>query len=150
MDFKDGKKLLWREICAEIVPRKPWFHFGRNGYTAKAKLLLNHVSGYAEPGQVTFIMGASTLVEWGDMKKLSAYVQQEDLFISQATVEEQLMFTARSGAMIKRTEQGTQSSCFRSHRSYGFDCMSKNSDRKLFCEEPNLEENGRRLGIRYG
>uniref|UniRef100_A0A0N4W1F1 ABC2_membrane_7 domain-containing protein n=1 Tax=Haemonchus placei TaxID=6290 RepID=A0A0N4W1F1_HAEPC len=33
------------------------------------------------------------LVEWGDMKKLSAYVQQEDLFISQATVEEQLMFT---------------------------------------------------------
>ncbi|KAK6057486.1 ABC transporter, ATP-binding protein [Cooperia oncophora] len=46
-----------------------------------------------------------TLVEQGDMKKLSAYVQQEDIFISEATVEEQLMFTARLRMRAKKTSK---------------------------------------------
>ncbi|RCN37491.1 hypothetical protein ANCCAN_16616 [Ancylostoma caninum] len=35
------------------------------------------------------------LVEMGDMKKYSAYVQQDDLFIAEMTVQEHLMFAAR-------------------------------------------------------
>ncbi|KIH44570.1 hypothetical protein ANCDUO_25404, partial [Ancylostoma duodenale] len=83
------------------------------------KVVLDQVSGFAEPGQVTFIMGASgagkstllniltqkkmrglrifgeiainnQLVEMGDMKKYSAYVQQDDLFIAEMTVQEHL------------------------------------------------------------
>ncbi|XGW18842.1 hypothetical protein V3C99_002996 [Haemonchus contortus] len=133
-ESKEGDRLLWREIYAETVPERSLLGFGRAKYSSEAKLILNRVSGYADPGQVTFIMGASgagkstllniltqkktegikfsgdvaingSLVEWGDMKKLSAYVQQEDLFIGQATVEEQLMFTARLRMRDKRTNE---------------------------------------------
>ncbi|PIO75385.1 ABC transporter, ATP-binding protein [Teladorsagia circumcincta] len=70
---------------------------------------IRRVSGYAEPGHLTYIMGASCLVEDGDMRKISAYVQQEDLFISNVTVQEHLMFAARLRMHVKKTEDERKS-----------------------------------------
>ncbi|VDL77527.1 unnamed protein product [Nippostrongylus brasiliensis] len=50
------------------------------------------------------------LLEDGDMKALSAYVQQEDLFSSQVTVEEQLMFAARLRMPANKTDEERRAS----------------------------------------
>uniref|UniRef100_A0A0K0DJI0 ABC transporter domain-containing protein n=1 Tax=Angiostrongylus cantonensis TaxID=6313 RepID=A0A0K0DJI0_ANGCA len=120
---KEGNRLLWRDIYVETPPRKCCLGFGKRS-SVGSKVILNQVSGYAEGGQMTFIMGASgagkstllnvltqrndrdlrvfgevainnIVVENGNMKRYSAYVQQEDMFIAEVTVEEQLMFAAR-------------------------------------------------------
>ncbi|WKY00767.1 hypothetical protein Q1695_015082 [Nippostrongylus brasiliensis] len=135
---RDGKRVLWKDIYAEIIPRRSvWQCFKKTA--SEPKIILNQVSGYAEPGQLTFIMGASgagkttllniltqrrnwglhvygdisindMLLEDGDMKALSAYVQQEDLFSSQVTVEEQLMFAARLRMPANKTDEERRAS----------------------------------------
>lgn len=44
----------------------------------------------------------SQLVEMGDIKKYSAYVRQDDLFIAEMTVQEQLMFAVCFGAFLPK------------------------------------------------
>ncbi|KAK6741498.1 hypothetical protein RB195_009386 [Necator americanus] len=121
---KEGKRLIWRDIYAEIPPQSTFLGFHRNDLGSSTRVVLDQVSGFAEPGQVTFIMGPSGagkstllniltqkkmrgmriygevainnfLLEIGDIKRYSAYVQQDDLFISDVTVQEHLMFAAR-------------------------------------------------------
>ncbi|KAL6728630.1 hypothetical protein Aduo_010386 [Ancylostoma duodenale] len=135
----DAKRLIWRDIYAEVIHQRSILGLFKSATAMQNKVVLDQVSGFAEPGQVTFIMGASgagkstllniltqkkmrgmrifgeiainnQLVEMGDMKKYSAYVQQDDLFIAEMTVQEHLMFAARlrmpstfSEAMCKET-----------------------------------------------
>ncbi|KAF7638719.1 ABC transporter domain-containing protein [Meloidogyne graminicola] len=54
------------------------------------KYILNNVYGVAYPGEVLALMGAMVLA----LRKISAYVQQEDLFIGSMTVVEHLRFMA--------------------------------------------------------
>ncbi|KAK6056089.1 hypothetical protein COOONC_06406 [Cooperia oncophora] len=54
----DGKRVIWRDIYAEVIPKTsclPW----RRKNAPDVKVVLNQVSGYADPGQLTYIMGAS-------------------------------------------------------------------------------------------
>ncbi|VDM64499.1 unnamed protein product [Angiostrongylus costaricensis] len=55
---KEGNRLLWRDIYVETLPRKCCLGFGKRS-SVGSKVILNQVSGYAEGGQMTFIMGAS-------------------------------------------------------------------------------------------
>ncbi|EYC22686.1 hypothetical protein Y032_0016g2897 [Ancylostoma ceylanicum] len=120
----DAKRLIWRDIYAEVIQRRSIFGLLKSVGATQNRVVLDQVSGFAEPGQLTFIMGSSgagkstllniltqkrmrgmrifgeiainnQLVEMGDIKKYSAYVQQDDLFIAEMTVQEQLMFAAR-------------------------------------------------------
>nr|CDJ80755.1 unnamed protein product [Haemonchus contortus] len=129
---QEPKRVIWRDIYAEVIPNTSCFHSQR-GDAHEAKVVLNQVSGYADPGQLTYIMGTSgsgkttllniltqkrddslrvygdiaindCLLEAGDMKKISAYVQHEDLFITNVTVQEHLMFAARLRAHAKKTD----------------------------------------------
>ncbi|KAK5974814.1 ABC transporter domain-containing protein [Trichostrongylus colubriformis] len=128
----DSKRVIWRDIHAEVIPETSCFKWWQKE-ASDVKVVLNQVSGYAEPGHLTYIMGASgsgkttllniltqkrndglrvfgeiavndCLLEAGDMKKISAYVQQEDVFICNVTVQEHLMFAARLRVSDKKTE----------------------------------------------
>ncbi|CAJ0598144.1 unnamed protein product [Cylicocyclus nassatus] len=121
---KEGLRLIWRDIYVQQLPKIRLGRLTSLEGAAPTKVILDQVSGYAEPGQVTFIMGSSgagkstllnvltqrkmsevrvygeiainnLLVKWGDIKRYSAYVQQEDLFIGEMKVLEQLTFAAR-------------------------------------------------------
>nr|XP_009860097.1 ABC transporter ATP-binding protein/permease wht-1-like isoform X1 [Ciona intestinalis] len=87
------------------------------------KIILNNVSGYAEPGRLLAIIGSSgagkstllNMLTWrnksqlymtgdilvngvsmgADISSISAYVEQDDLFMGELTVKEHLMFAAR-------------------------------------------------------
>ncbi|KAK6013417.1 hypothetical protein OSTOST_21270, partial [Ostertagia ostertagi] len=55
---QEGKRVIWRDIYAEVIPKTSCFRW-KQKETTEAKLVLNQVSGYAEPGHLTYIMGAS-------------------------------------------------------------------------------------------
>lgn len=119
--FRAEKKpvtLTWENICVNVPQKRSIF-----GKPTPQKAILKNVSGYAEPGSILAILGGSgegkstflnTLtsrnlnglkvtgkvlangVEIGhSISKISAYVQQDDLFMGELTVKEHLTFTAR-------------------------------------------------------
>ncbi|PIC41312.1 hypothetical protein B9Z55_008774 [Caenorhabditis nigoni] len=113
------KKLTFQNIEAVAVKKK-----------GIRQEILKKVSGIARPGELTFIMGSSgagktTLLNIltgrnlknmetegevivnnrnmtpNEMKKLSAYVQQDDVFIGMLTVRETLLFAAKLRSPFK-------------------------------------------------
>ncbi|CAD5212259.1 unnamed protein product [Bursaphelenchus okinawaensis] len=114
------KVLVWRNLNVS-VPQQSGRFFKR---TDEYRQVLNNVSGVAEPGEILAIMGESgagktTLlnvlmqqnlrklqiageveingeaVSKYELKKMSAYVQQHDLFVGSIKVKEQLVFSAK-------------------------------------------------------
>ncbi|CAI5446410.1 unnamed protein product [Caenorhabditis angaria] len=114
-----GKRLVFRDIHATAVKKK-----------GVRQEILKGVTGMAKAGELTFIMGSSgagktTLLNIltgrnlkkiekdGDvfvngrqmtpleMKKISAYVQQDDVFIGKMTVKETLRFSAELRSPVK-------------------------------------------------
>ncbi|SJM81709.1 probable protein SNQ2 [Zygosaccharomyces bailii] len=108
--FQSKGTFMWRDVCYTIP------------YTGSEKILLDHVSGFVAPGTITALMGESgagkttllnTLarrnnfgVVTGDMlvngcpidmsfERRTGYVQQQDVHISEMTVRESLIFSAR-------------------------------------------------------
>ncbi|CAL1279820.1 unnamed protein product [Larinioides sclopetarius] len=115
--------ISWSNINVFVKPKKKTlFSYFRNGNDVEEKQLLYNVSGEVKPGQLLAIMGASgagktTLLNvltarnlrllnvdgevlvngenvGQDITRLSAYVQQDDLFIGTLTVREHLVFQA--------------------------------------------------------
>ncbi|CAK8695533.1 unnamed protein product [Clavelina lepadiformis] len=112
-------RLTWTDVSVKAMPKKGLL--GRAG--ADGKQILHGVSGYAEPGSLLAIMGSSgagkstllNMLTWRNRRNLqvdgeilcngvalgpnitgvSAYVQQDDLFMGELTVKEHLTFTAR-------------------------------------------------------
>uniref|UniRef100_A0A8R1DL26 ABC transporter domain-containing protein n=1 Tax=Caenorhabditis japonica TaxID=281687 RepID=A0A8R1DL26_CAEJA len=120
---QSGKKLTFRNIEAVTVKKK-----------GKRQEILKRVSGVARPGELTFIMGSSgagkttllniltgrnlkniethgEIIVNGremhsvEMKKLSAYVQQDDVFIGMLTVRETLLFAANLRSPLKLDDE---------------------------------------------
>ncbi|CAD5216680.1 unnamed protein product [Bursaphelenchus xylophilus] len=114
------KVLVWRNLKVS-VPQQTGRLFKRS---SNYRQVLDNVSGVAEPGEILAIMGASgagktTLlnvltqqnlsnlqltgeveingegVSKYDLKRMSAYVQQHDLFVGNLTVKEHLIFSAK-------------------------------------------------------
>lgn len=112
-------QLTWENISVHVPERKPWFS---SKFYPKKQILTN-ISGHADPGTLTAIMGASgegktTLLNaltkrnvaglkisgeiltngvkiGNNISCVSAYVQQSDLFMGELTVKEHLIFTAQ-------------------------------------------------------
>ncbi|KFM65485.1 Protein white, partial [Stegodyphus mimosarum] len=122
-DAANKVTLSWHNINVFVKPKKKSiFKFGNQYDVNQQKQLLNDVSGQVKPGQLLAIMGASgagktTLLNvltsrnlrrltvdgevlvngenvGESMTRLSAYVQQDDLFIGTLTVKEHLVFQA--------------------------------------------------------
>ncbi|XP_078491308.1 protein white-like [Ciona intestinalis] len=111
--------LSWNNINVKVP--KTTRCFGR--IKKPEKIILNNVSGYAEPGRLLAIIGSSgagkstllNMLTWrnkselymtgdilvngvsmgADISSISAYVEQDDLFMGELTVKEHLMFAAR-------------------------------------------------------
>mmetsp|Transcript_14369 Transcript_14369/g.24710 ORF Transcript_14369/g.24710 Transcript_14369/m.24710 type:complete len:644 (+) Transcript_14369:312-2243(+) len=119
---KNGAHLTFTNINVEVEAKIPQMMGLIQKKTGTMKTLLDKVSGFVEPGTVTFIMGASgsgksTLldalsnrlglpftgnvymdhrpVDWYKLKEIARYVQQDDSLYASLTVFEVLMFCAR-------------------------------------------------------
>ncbi|CAI2349445.1 unnamed protein product [Caenorhabditis sp. 36 PRJEB53466] len=122
---KKQRILKWKRVDVELIRRKK-----------VEKTILSEASGRALGGQLTFIMGSSgagkttllnvltgrnksglamsgeitlngRLLDASDLKRISAYVQQEDVFIASQTVSEVLHFAVemRSPKVLPREER---------------------------------------------
>jgi len=112
-------QLTWENISVAVPERKAWF----SSKVYPRKQILSNISGHADPGTLTAIMGASgegktTLLNaltkrnvaglkitgeiltngvkiGNNISCVSSYVQQSDLFMGELTVKEHLIFTAQ-------------------------------------------------------
>uniref|UniRef100_A0A914ZJU5 ABC transporter domain-containing protein n=2 Tax=Parascaris univalens TaxID=6257 RepID=A0A914ZJU5_PARUN len=122
-ESRNGKLVTWTDLTVTVPMKRKGAHFWTKKDDEQRRTVLYEVSGFACPGELLAIMGGSgagktvlldTLtgidradvnvtgvvtingeeLRSADMRRVSAYVQQADLFIGTLTVKEQLQFSA--------------------------------------------------------